>query len=141
MATNNGKDRACSSQVEIKGASGSDCEMQESGSRRVAPLTDIFEREDSVRLLVDLPGVDETGLSINIEKNVLSIEAKRSLKQAEGMKLAHREWAGYDFARSFTLSDVFEIDAVKAVLKDGVLELDLPKSEKIKPKKIEVRVG
>lgn len=109
--------------------------------RSVAPRTDIIEGPEHVRLVVDLPGVRDEGLNISIEKNVLTLIARVTPSEVPGYELRQREFGARDFRREFTLSENFDVERVQATLRGGVLTIELPKSERQKPRKIEVRAG
>lgn len=113
-----------------------------SRQRRVAtPATDIYETDEAVVLLADLPGVAENGLSITLEKNVLTLEGKQDAAPHAGYELAYGEYEPTDFRRIFTVSNDVDREKIEASLSDGVLKLVLPKSEPVKPRKIAVKVG
>ena len=80
--------------------------------------------------------------TIPLEEGVLTIQGERRQEKQESGKKYHRAERSYGrFVRSFTLPDLVDEEKVKAEFKDGVLNLQLPKSEKAKPKAIEVKVG
>jgi HSP20 family molecular chaperone IbpA len=106
-----------------------------------APRCDIFENHDGLVLLADMPGVDEKSIAIDLESGVLTITGKVSEEQYPGRELAYREYRMGDFERSFTLSDEVDTDKIEATIKNGVLQVFLPKMEKAKPRKIAVQVG
>lgn len=99
-------------------------------SAKMVPAVDIYETQDELVLLADLPGVDESSLQLEVSRGVLTLEG-------EVPDAAEAKQHGY--YRQFTLSDRIDADAGKAIMKDGVLTLRLPKSEAAKPKKIAVR--
>lgn len=109
-------------------------------SSHVVPATDIIEMKDGVRIYMDIPGVAREDLSIDIEGSELMIKGASSYnhKPIPGGRILHSEFQGMTFQRTFTLSDMVEGDKVSAVLKDGVLELFLPKAEALKPRRIEI---
>lgn len=97
---------------------------------RHAPAVDIYENDDELVLLANLPGVEERALQIEVARGLLTIEAETAAVEG-GVKTA--------YYRQFKLSERIAADAGEAVLKDGVLTLRLPKSEAGKPKKIAVK--
>lgn len=105
-----------------------------------APPTDIVEMNDGVRIYMDIPGVSRENLSIDVESNELVIKGVSSYnpRPVSGGHILHAEFDGITFQRTFTLSDMVEGDKIAATLKDGVLELFLPKSEALKPRRIEI---
>ncbi len=97
---------------------------------RLTPMVDVYETEEELVVMADLPGVEESGLQLEVSRGVLTLEAE--IKAAENEKQR-----GY--YRQFRLSDRIDADAGNAALKGGVLTLRLPKSKGEKPKKIAVK--
>ncbi len=100
------------------------------------PQFDIWEGDDELLLMGDLPGVDVDDLDIRYENRELTIHGKVSPRTAHEM--LYSEYAVGDFHRTFAISDVIAADKISAQMCNGVLKLHLPKSEKIKPRRIEV---
>ena len=107
--------------------------------RYLIPAVDIFETEEGLSLLADLPGVSKDGLDVRVEDDVLTISGKVSYTPREGGN--HEEFRLLDYHRQFRLSDMVDQEKIQANLRNGVLTLALPKAEKAKPKKIDVKVG
>ena len=102
------------------------------------PSVDILEAENDITLAVDVPGVDENTVDITLEKNVLTIHGGVTLDIPEKFKAAREEYCVGDYERKFTISHEVDSEGIKASVKDGVLRITLPKSEKAKTKKIAV---
>jgi HSP20 family molecular chaperone IbpA len=102
------------------------------------PATDILEMEDGFHVLMDLPGVKTEDLTVDIEESELTIKARSSYASEGDLRMLHTEFGGHVYQRSFTLSDLVDRDKVKAVLRDGVLRLYLPKADAMKPKRIKI---
>lgn len=102
------------------------------------PATDILEMEDGFHILMDLPGVKPEDLSVDIEESELTIKGVSTYAEADGSRRMHTEFGTATFQRSFTLSDLVDRENVKAELKNGVLELHLPKAEAMKPRRIQI---
>ncbi len=108
-------------------------EVAESGAERTrdrlafVPRVDIYETEENIVVVADMPGVDEKSVDITLEKNVLTINGYVELVQPENYSLAYAEYRVGDYERSFTLSNEIDQDNIEATLKDGVLTLTLPK--------------
>ena len=98
--------------------------------QRFTPAVDIYETEQELVLLADLPGVMEQDLQLEVERGILTLEAEQAAVEGAARKAYHRQ---------FKLSERIDADAGIAELKDGVLTLRLPKSEAAKPKKIAVK--
>ena len=103
------------------------------------PLIDIHEGADGLVLEADLPGATEENLHIQLEDNVLSLHARVASPAPEGARTLHEEHRVGDFYRSFILSDEVERGKITAELKNGVLRLVLPKAERVKTRRIEVK--
>ncbi|MFO7890595.1 MAG: Hsp20/alpha crystallin family protein [bacterium] len=103
------------------------------------PPTDIIDKQDNIVVLADMPGVDQKSIDITLENNILTIQGCVNEKQPEDYTLVHSEYQVGDYYRSFTLSDTINQEGIKATYKNGVLQLDLPKAEKAKSRKIEIQ--
>ncbi len=103
------------------------------------PLIDIHEGPDGLVLEADLPGASENNLSIQLEDNVLTLHARVDSALPEGARPLHEEYQPADYFRSFILSDEVERSKISAELKNGVLKLTLPKAERAKTRRIEIK--
>jgi HSP20 family protein len=103
------------------------------------PATDIYETPQELVLVVDLPAVRPEGLAVTVEDNVLVIRGTPAEPPAEAGEVLLQEFATGPFYRAFQLPADFETANVQATLKQGVLTLRLPKSERMKPRRIEVK--
>jgi len=108
--------------------------------RYLVPPVDIYEDNDGLTVVVDLPGVQKDAIDIRVENGRLSIEGRQPTHSIAGDS-PYAEFQLMNFYRQFALSDEVEQEGISADLKHGVLTLHLPKAEKAKPKKIEVAVG
>lgn len=106
--------------------------------RAYVPRTDIYETEEALVLLADMPGVDQNTLDITLEKNVLSIRGQVEMQNPDNYNLAYAEYEVGDYERNFTLSDGIDTDNISASIKNGVLQINLPKAGPAKAKKINV---
>jgi HSP20 family molecular chaperone IbpA len=105
------------------------------------PRVDIYETKDSIFLIADMPGVDENTVDVELEKNILTITGKVEDGMLKDHTLIFSEYEVGDYERSFTLSDEIDREKINATVKQGVLRLELPKAEKIKPKKIAIKAA
>jgi HSP20 family molecular chaperone IbpA len=106
--------------------------------RYIPPPVDIYETEEGLVLLADLPGVSPNDLKIRLEDNILTIQASpKHLIEAEPV---YREFELVNFFRQFELSDQVDQERIAAGLNHGVLRLYLPRAEKAKPREIPVRL-
>ena len=106
--------------------------------RYFVPTTDIFETEDALTVVMEVPGVSRDALDINLESDVLKIEAKIDPSKYEGMEPLYTEYNVGHFARSFTLSNKIDRQQISAKLEDGILTLTLTKAKEAMPRKISV---
>ncbi|GEM_PF-79749 len=106
------------------------------------PLVDVIEDEKEYLLKVELPEIKKDDVKVTVENGVLTISGERKVEKEEKGRTFHRIERAYGrFERSFTLPDDIDADKVNAEFKDGVLYIHLPKSEKAKPRAIEVKVA
>ena len=103
----------------------------------IAPAVDIYEDQEALTVLADLPGVEPDALDVRVEQNILTIQAKS--KHVLPGEPYYREYQLVNFFRQFQLSDEVDVGKISAELKNGVLTLRLPKAEKAKPRRIPVR--
>jgi HSP20 family molecular chaperone IbpA len=106
-----------------------------------SPAVDIFENDDRISVLADMPGVKAQDLKIDLRENVLTLSGH--VTTPESGKEAHvlREYETGMFFRQFTLSEVIDQAKIDAKLVDGVLKLELPKLERAKPRQITVKAS
>ena len=109
------------------------------------PATDIVELEDGFHIYMDLPGVGKQGVGIDLHDNEITVVGRTHPEEDqprdEKEKVIHMEFTGGEYRRTFTLSDTVDRERIQAQLKNGVLDLFLPKSEKALPRRIEISAG
>jgi HSP20 family molecular chaperone IbpA len=103
-------------------------------ARLYVPRIDIYETDDAIHLLADIPGADENSIDITLENNILSIEADVNAEKPEDYSLTYAEYGIGGFKRKFNISNEINQEKIVAEVKDGVLKLVLPKSEKVTQK-------
>jgi HSP20 family protein len=101
------------------------------------PDVDIYETEEELILIADLPGVQKDDLDIDLNENTLTINAH--VKKVNQGTILYKEYDIGDYKRSFTISNVIDQGKIQAELKNGILRVVLPKAETAKPRKIEIR--
>jgi len=117
-------------------------ETERTHSRRCfVPRSDIYETEDEIIVLADIPGASDKSTDITLEKNVVSISAYIDPTPASGYELAYAEYEEGDYQRGFRLPDEIDRDKIEATVKDGVLRLRLPRSAAAKGRRITVAAG
>ena len=115
-------------------------DMERTRSRRAfIPRADIYETENEIIVLADVPGANENNVDITLEKNVLTIVAYIDPIRSGEYDIAYAEYEEGDYQRSVRLSDEIDRDKIEASVSDGVLRLRLPKSQEAAAHKISVK--
>jgi HSP20 family protein len=107
-------------------------------ARVFVPVTDIFETDQVLVVVLEMPGVGRESVNIELAEGVLAIEGRIDFAKYEGLQPVYTEYNIGHYARSFELSRDIQHDRISAELKDGVMTVTLPKAEKAKPRKIMV---
>jgi HSP20 family protein len=107
-------------------------------ARVFVPATDIFETDEALTVILEMPGIDKDKVDVKVENDVLKIEGWIDFSRYEGLQPVYTEYNIGNFARSFQLSSKIDQDRISAELRDGVMTLVLPKSERAKTRKISV---
>ncbi len=111
-------------------------EKTEREVRTIAPRVDIYETDKAYVLLADMPGVGPEGLEVVAERDELSI---RGRVDTTGPAPDYQEFELANYHRAFTLTQDLDTEGITAILRDGVLRVEIPKSSRMEPKKIPVR--
>ena len=106
--------------------------------RVFVPATDILEDEQSLTVVMEMPGVSKEAVDINLQDRVLTVEGRIDFSKYEQLQPVYTEYNIGNFSRRFSLSNSIDQDRIQADMKDGVLTLTLPKAEEAKPRKIAV---
>ncbi len=105
------------------------------------PPVDIFELGEKFVLKLEIPEVDKESIDIKINDNELTIRGERKLESGIEPDNYHRMERGYGtFTRSFSLTKTIDAAKIKASIKDGILRIELPKKEEVKPKQIKIEL-
>jgi HSP20 family protein len=104
----------------------------------IAPPVDIFETEDALTVVADLPGVSKDDIDIRVEDGILTIKGKADYDRPSAFLREEFDLHGY--YRQFQLSDDVDENKISAESKNGVVTITLPKAEKTKPKRIKVKL-
>ena len=102
------------------------------------PDADILERAEEYVVRVDLPGADEQSVQVRFDKDVLTIEANPAVAPDPAWTPRHVEYRPGGYAREFRIADGIDVEAIRASLRNGVLELHLPKTSRRRPRTIQV---
>jgi HSP20 family protein len=108
---------------------------------RYRPATDILEREDGFYIFMDLPGVSRENMTIDLQDDELVVTGRTALSQDSGEHFVEMQFGDCEYVRSISITDIIDRERIKANLENGVLEMHLPKVEKIQPKRIEITTG
>ena len=118
-------------------------ELQTTGETTVqakyyVPQADIFETDDSLSVVLEMPGVTKDNVSVDLENDQISIEGKIDFSKYEGFEPVYTEYNIGHYKRSFSLSSKIDQEKISADLTDGVLTVLLPKAEAVKPRRISI---
>ena len=106
------------------------------------PKVNVYEYDKKVGIIAEIPGLDKKDLKIQVEDGILIISGdKHGLFDDKGAKVLRRELKGSSFKRQFELGEQLNGDKIKASFKDGLLSVEIPKVEQVKPKKTSVKIG
>jgi HSP20 family protein len=107
---------------------------------RLMPM-DLYREKDHYVLTADLPGIDPGSVDIDVDGQLLTIRAERTLRGAEGVKWLTRERESGSFLRQLNLGQGIDTEGIAARYENGVLSVTIPVSERAKPRKIEIVTG
>ena len=108
-------------------------------ARVFLPTADIYETNDALNVVLEMPGVDKNRVDIRVEDGVLKIEGRLDFSKYQGLQPLYTEYNVGHYSRSFRLSSKIDQNKIAAELNDGVLSLVLPKVEEAKPRTIQVK--
>ena len=107
-----------------------------------APAVDVYEDEHKVTLKIEVPGIDEKDIDVQVENNTLTVRGERKIEKEEKEENYRRVERQYgSFVRTFTLPQTVDAEKVSATYDKGVLNIELPKKAEAKPKQIKVNIG
>ncbi len=107
-----------------------------------APAVDVYEDEHNVTLKIEVPGIDEKDINVNLENSTLTVHGERKIEKEEKEENYRRVESQYgSFTRTFNLPPTVDSEKVSATYDKGVLKVTLPKKAEAKPKQIKVNVG
>ena len=107
-------------------------------ARIFLPTTDIYETDQALMVVMEMPGVEKANVGINLEDGVLTVEGRIDFSKYQDLQPVYTEYNIGNYRRSFSLPETVDQEKIRAEMSDGVLTLTLPKAEKAKPRKIEV---
>ena len=106
--------------------------------RYYVPSADIFETDEALSVVMEMPGVEKKDIDIVLENHTLRVDGRMDFAKYEGMQPVYTEYNVGHYARSFTLSEKIDQDTISAELNDGVLTLTLQKSKEAQPRRISI---
>ena len=108
-------------------------------ARYYVPHTDIYETDDALMVVMEVPGVDRDNIDVKVENDELRVEARIDFSKYEGLEPLYTEYNVGHFARTFSLSHMIDQQTIGATLTDGVLTLTLKKVQQAQPRRIEIQ--
>jgi HSP20 family protein len=108
-------------------------------TRVFLPNADIYETNDALNVVLEMPGVEKNSVEVRVEDGVLKIDGRLDFSKYQGLQPLYTEYNVGHYSRSFRLSSKIDQNKIGAELKDGVLSLVLPKVEEAKPRTIQVQ--
>jgi len=107
-------------------------------ARYYVPSTDIYETEDALTVVMDMPGVEKKDITVGLENDRLRVEGQIDFSKYEGLEPVYTEFNVGHYARAFTLSSKIDQEKISAQVDDGVLTLTLPKVKEAQPRRITI---
>jgi HSP20 family protein len=108
-------------------------------TRVFVPIADIYETNDALTVILEMPGVEKNNIDVRVEDAVLRVTGQLDLSKYKGLVPLYTEYNIGNYVRNFRLSNKIDQNGIAAELKDGVLWLTLPKAEEAKPRTIEIK--
>ena len=106
--------------------------------RYFIPYADIYETEEALAVVLEIPGVEKKNLDVGLENGVLRVDGRIDFSEYRDLEPVHSEYNVGHYTRSIALSDKIDQEKISAVLEDGVLTLTLPKAKQAQPRKIAI---
>ena len=107
-------------------------------ARSFLPTTDIYETDEALTVVMEIPGVEKKDLDVDLENDVLRVEGRIDFSKYEGLEPLYTEYNVGHFARAFTLSRKIDQQQISAQVEDGVLTLTLRKAKEAQPRRIAI---
>lgn len=105
----------------------------------ILPCTDIYERQDELLVIAEMPGVSRDAADVSLEAGELRITGRVQTSTVDGHQLAYSEYDTGDYERTFRISGQIDVDRIDATMKNGILRIVLPKSKEATPQKISIK--
>lgn len=108
-------------------------------ARVFLPNADIYETQNELKVVLEMPGIEKSQVDVRVEDDVLHVEGRIDLSKYSGLQPLYTEYNVGHYARSFQLSSKIDQNKIAAEMNDGVLSLTLPKMEQAKPRMIQIK--
>jgi HSP20 family protein len=108
-------------------------------ARTYLPAADIYETNDALTVILEMPGVEKGNIDVRVEDGVLRVDGKLDLSKYKGVVPLYTEYNVGHYSRGFRLSSKIDQNRISAELKDGVLSLTVPKAEEARPRTIQIK--
>jgi HSP20 family protein len=108
-------------------------------ARTYLPAADIYETNDALTVILEMPGVEKGNVDVRVEDGVLRVDGKLDLSKYKGVVPLYTEYNVGHYSRGFRLSSKIDQNRISAELKDGVLSLTVPKAEEARPRTIQIK--
>jgi HSP20 family protein len=106
--------------------------------RYYVPYGDIYETDEALTVVLEMPGVEKKDLDVSLENNTLRVDGRIEFSKYDGMEPVYTEYNVGHYTRSFNLSNKIDQEHISAQLDDGVLTLNLPKAKESQPRRISI---
>ena len=106
--------------------------------RFYVPYADIYETDDALSVVMEMPGVEKNNINVALENDVLRVDGQIDFAKYQGMEPVYTEYNVGNYTRSFTLSNKIDQERISAELDNGVLTLKLPKAKEAQPRRISI---
>ena len=107
-------------------------------TRAFVPSADIYESENALTVVLEMPGVSKENVDVNVEDGVLTVEGRIEFSKYERLQPVYSEYNVGPYRRSFQISNQIDHSKIAAQMRDGIMILELPKVETAKPRRIQV---
>jgi len=107
-------------------------------TRAFVPSADIYENENTLTVVLEMPGVSKENVDVNVEDGVLTVEGRIDFSKYERLQPVYSEYNIGPYRRSFQISNQIDHSKIAAQMRDGIMTLELPKVETAKPRRIQV---
>jgi HSP20 family molecular chaperone IbpA len=107
-------------------------------ARYYVPYTDIYETDEALTLVMEVPGVEKKDVTVQLENDVLRVEGRIDFSKYEALEPVYAEYNVGHYSRAFTLSDKIDQDGISAELADGILTVTLKKAKAALPRRIAI---